>query len=146
MSVYFGTCSEPVKKVGRACSLGSAVSFAPYGTVDILNPTIIVNSGAVSPSSSVMYISDYGRYYNITATQYDGKKAIVTGLVDVYATYPEVFYTTQFVTRSASPSHYDKNIPIDISLPAKPCLTITPIGNGIGNVTEGSDCYMIGVM
>ena len=144
MSVYFGTCSEPVKKVGRAYSLGSAVSFAPYGTVDILNPTIIVNSGAVSPSSSVMYISDYGRYYNITATQYDGKKAIVTGLIDVYATYPEAFYTTQFVTRSAS--GYDKKIPVDISTPIKPIVEIYPFGNGLGNVTEGTDCYMIGVM
>lgn len=146
MGVQFGTCNDPTNKINRTYSLGGANTFAPYGSVDVINPVIIVSSGAVSSTDSVMYISDYARYYNITGIQYDGKRAIVTGAVDVAKTYADAFYTSQFVTRSQS--GYNKNLPDTNLSECKPRTIVNAISNGstFGNVTGSSRCYMIGVM
>lgn len=141
MGVQFGSCSEPTNKINRAYTLGGANTFAPYGSVDVINPVIIVGESAVSPTNNVMYISDYGRYYNITGIQFDGKRAIVSGAVDVARTYAGNIYSTQYVSRSSTGYHLDipdNLLPIAVGEIPK----VVQFGDPVSTSTTG---YVIGL-
>ena len=99
----------------------------------VLNPVIELRTTTNCNGFNYMYIADFGRYYFITDIVHDEGSVIISGRVDVLATYKsQIGNASEYVLRSAS--EYDGDV-IDNLYPLKAQSTFVWGGNS--GSTEG---------
>lgn len=151
MTVTFYTCNDAVNSMPKTMKNGVIISnVQPYSPCSVLSPSILLSNGNVNPKTHThMYIAEYQRYYNITEIeQIEGNRCIVSGSVDVLATYgSNLLNTTQYIVRTADSSAEESIVP-DPKQPTTDYYLVDdfPYLTDVGDVGNGVDNYILSTL
>lgn len=118
MLVRLAKTNDDPRKVDKAVNVVGSANAVVFDSVDILNPSLLLDYHADWVGCNYCYIEEWGRYYFING--YDlqaGGKMVISCRVDVLKTYAEQIRNTQaLILRSGSGSEIGKYIP-DSTIP-----------------------------
>lgn len=130
MNVTFYTFAKNPDSTARPTG-GTGKSVRLKDSTSMLHPTLEMDRFSYNHDWNYAYIPDFGRYYFISDTVYDGPIAAVSMNVDALASWKtQIGSSTQYVVRAAS--DYDGDV-ID---------NLYPIKGGISSVVDTNDGYI----
>lgn len=135
-AVNFGIINKKVNSTSQAFTVNHSASCVLKDPSDVLNPTFTYQ-GAFNEQNNYFYVSDFGRYYWITAITFVLGHWEITGKVDVLASFKEAIGSSEQIIARAENAH-DGDI-IDTEIPI--LSTPDPVGpysmpfafNGVGS-------------
>lgn len=143
MTVHLYNCSSASNVLNKSYSIvQNNISATAKGIVDVDNPTLLLNYSSLD--FNYFYISEFGRYYNVTSRSLEqGKHIRVTGQSDPLESFSvQIGSIPVLVTRAEDPALRnpdlaDNAIPIVSDIQLDKVIGEEVIGSGNGMVVIG---------
>lgn len=143
MTVSLYNCTSASNVLNKSMSaVGTAITATAKGVVDVDNPTLLLNYSSMD--FNYFYISEFGRYYNVTSRQLSpAGKILVTGLSDPLESFKAAIGALEVLVvrcedqtvRSADIA--DSAVPMEADMQLDKIIGDTVIGAGSGMIVLG---------
>lgn len=143
MTVTLYNCSSASNVLNKTMTaVGTAVTATAKGAVDVDNPTLLLDYSSVD--FNYFYISEFGRYYNVTGRPLQaGKHILVSGLSDPLESFKSAIGGLEVLAvrcedqsvRSADIA--DNAVPLESDMQLDKIIGDTVIGAGSGMIVLG---------
>ena len=142
-TVNFGNTTSPKHKVNKDFTNVKTVTGSIVYPSSVDNPRIKVKGGYINCNYATGL---YGRSYWVVNQVLNEGFNYVELISDAISSFPNsIIGTAQHVVRGAT--DYNKMIPDNYAVESKPQIKLlSSWSNSIGNTTEGSDVYLVGII
>ena len=139
MNITLYTTSDDPIVANKTLTNGVSITGTFRATVDVLRPTFTVEATSVLDVHNYAYISDFGRYYYITAKRYITSNLIELSLyVDVRKSFLlELKLNSGIVVKQEN--NYDMYLPDNIPVSSKKALSIKKFSTCFTKGSETKD-------
>ncbi len=142
-TVNFGNTTSPKHKVNKDFTNVKTVTGSVVYPSSVDNPRIKVKGGYINCNYATGL---YGRKYWVVNQVLNEGFNYVELVSDAISSFPDsIIGTAQHVVRGAT--DFNKMIPDNYAVESKPQIKLlSSWSNAIGNTTEGSDVYLVGII
>lgn len=143
MTVTLYNCSSGSNVLNKSYSVvQGSITATAKGSINVDNPTLLLNYS--STDFNYFYISEFGRYYNVTSRDLtEGKHILVTGASDPLESFKSMIGSLKvFAVRCEdisvrSPELADNALPLESDMQLDKVVGDTVIGSGNGMIVIG---------
>lgn len=143
MTVTLYNCSSGSNVLNKSYSVvQTSITATAKGSINVDNPTLLLNYSSMD--FNYFYISEFGRYYNVTSRDLtEGKHILVTGASDPLESFKsqigslEVFAVRCEDISVRSPELADNALPLESDMQLDKVVGDSVIGSGNGMIVIG---------
>lgn len=145
MTVTLYNCSSGSNVLNKSYSVvQSSITATAKGSINVDNPTLLLNYSSMD--FNYFYISEFGRYYNVTSRDLtEGKHILVTGASDPLESFKSAIGGLEVLAVRTGDESFRNGELADNSLPLESDMQLDKVTGG-KVIGSGSGYIVLGVI